>query len=482
MRLVKQEGGLSLNHADYKEVWAISPLDGRYRGKLDALKDFVSEGALIAYRIEVEAAWLLFLGDQLPKESKDNFKFLFSSEVKDFLQSLLIEVPTTDVLKVKKIEVETRHDVKAVEYFLRDALKNLGASNIELAMVHFGCTSEDINNLAYALMLSDITKNYLLPLMEALTKSVSEAASTYSEIPMLSRTHGQPASPTTVGKELAVFAMRLERQKRRLETLRFTGKMNGAVGNYNAHVIAFPEVDWPGFVKKFLEQNLHLEQNPLTTQIENHDVLVEFVDIIRRFNVILLGFARDMWGYIALDYFTQTVKENEIGSSTMPHKVNPIDFENAEGNLGVANSLANHFAEKLPVSRWQRDLSDSTVLRNLGVMFGHSILAYKSFIYGFSNVKPNERVIKQDLENSWEVLSEAIQSVMRRYGVNDSYERLKKVTRGKSVDRSVLLQVIEDCAELPDDVRKRLEDLTPEQYIGLAPMLAREIKTLKSAL
>ncbi|MFW7377556.1 MAG: adenylosuccinate lyase [Oligoflexus sp.] len=450
-----------------QSLFAISVVDGRYRSKVESLGPILSEAGLIERRLKVELAWLLHLAEH-PQIGQD---LQFSATQKECLEAWLCDVPRDAAVKIKDIEQTTNHDVKAVEYYIRDLLKQSGADDQQLAFIHFACTSEDINNLAYALMLQD-AREVLAQEMAQILKQVSAKASTYADLPMLSRTHGQTASPTSLGKELAVFGHRLAKVYQRLVSLPIEGKINGAVGNYNAHVVAYPEVDWPHLAASFIETRLGLTQNPLTTQIENHDSMVEIVETIRRFNTILLGFSRDLWSYISINYFKLAVKEGEVGSSTMPHKVNPIDFENCEGNLGVANSLAAHFSDKLPISRWQRDLSDSTVQRVLGTFFAHTMIAYKAFSKGFDKISAHEPAIAKDLSTAWEVLGEAIQTVMRRHGVMDAYERLKAATRGQAVSQEALTKLLQETPELPEQVKDQLAKLQPSSYIGLAKELA----------
>ena len=450
---------------------AISPVDGRYLGKLQDLTDLVSESALIKARIKVEAHWLLYLAEHAEIQ-KD---LVLTAPVKKALEGLSQSPADSAALKVKEIEATTNHDVKAVEYYIREVLLEAGADNKVLAFIHFACTSEDINNLSYGLILKDAREKSLIPTMDQIISHLSEMAVTHKETPMLSRTHGQTASPTTLGKECAVFAHRLQRQRVQLESLKILGKMNGAVGNYNAHLIAYPTIQWHEFSKGFIK-NLGLEQNPLTTQIENHDSMVEYFDCVKRFNTILIGFCRDIWSYISIGYFRQKPKEGEVGSSTMPHKVNPIDFENAEGNLGIANSLLGHFAEKLPISRWQRDLSDSTVQRAIGPAFGHSVLAYKSCLKGLHKLHVQEGTLLKDLDEAWEVLGEAVQTVLRRYGAHDAYEQLKKATRGQSVTKEALHDLIDSSAILPQEVKQTLKNLHPKDYTGCANILVESLK------
>lgn len=447
---------------------AISPLDGRYFGRLGSLNEVASEAGLIRARLKVEARWLLHLGKALYGQGGPEI----SQECEDLLESVSKSPPADAAEQVKSIEKTTNHDVKAVEYYLRDLLKSKGAGNDVLAFIHFGCTSEDINNLAYALILDEARRDVMLPAIDELLSVLNEKIRSYKALGMLSRTHGQSASPTTVGKELAVFAHRISRQKGQLVKLGLEGKMNGAVGNYNAHIVSFPDVDWPKLSRDFIEKDLGLVQNPLTTQIENHDSMIEYVDILRRLDVILIGLCRDMWSYISIGYFSQKTVAGEVGSSTMPHKVNPIDFENGEGNFGIAVALGQHFAEKLPISRWQRDLSDSTVQRSLGTFLGHTLLGMKSLLKGLNKVVANEDIISADLKAATEVLAEPVQMVMRRYGVVDAYEQLKAATRGQAVTGGDLKKVIENCQDLPQDVKQALAALTPHGYVGIAEALA----------
>lgn len=452
------------------ELWSVSPLDGRYKSKLGNLSEKVSEGALIGYRVRIEAEWLLHLA-QMEEIKKD---LQLSPQITAKLQELAKKVSVESCQKVKDIEKITNHDVKAVEYLLRDELAAVGANEKVLAFIHFACTSEDINNLAYGLMLKETRDQTLLPFMDAAIQKLKKMSTDFADLPMLSRTHGQTASPTTLGKEMAVFAYRLKRQREKLASLTLDGKISGAVGNYNAHVVAYPNVDWIQLAREFVDNKLGLAWNPLTTQIENHDGVVEYADILKRFNTVSIDLCRDIWGYVSLGYFKQNLKEGEVGSSTMPHKVNPIDFENAEGNFGISSALAGHFSDKLPISRWQRDLSDSTVLRSIGNMIGHSVLAIASMNKGLDKLAVNQTAIEKDLNECWEVLGEAIQTVMRRYGVMDAYERLKAATRGQSVTREALVELIRSCDELPAHTKIELEALTPRSYIGIAPKLARE--------
>ena len=451
------------------ELTAISPADGRYGSKTAALRPIFSEYGLIHHRVLVEVRWLQALAnnnaiDEVPA---------FSAETNDLLNSIVDNFSEADAQRVKDIEKTTNHDVKAVEYFLKEKIKG----NFELEAIseffHFACTSEDINNLSYALMLKAGRDQVTLPVMDEIIETFRQLSHELAEQPMLSRTHGQTASPTTVGKELANIAWRLQKQRDEFARVSILGKINGAVGNYNAHLSAYPEIDWPGFAKSFIE-SLGIEMNPYTIQIEPHDYIAEMFDAIARYNTILIDISRDIWSYISLAYFKQKTIAGEVGSSTMPHKVNPIDFENAEGNLGVANALFNHLSGKLPISRWQRDLTDSTVLRTLGTGFAHSLIAYQSLQRGLGKLEVNADRLNEDLEASWEVLAEPIQTVMRRYGIANPYEKLKEMTRGKAITREDLHQLI-NSVELPDDARERLLQLTPHSYIGNADEQAKNI-------
>jgi len=446
----------------------ISPLDGRYAGKLGNFNDFVSEAALICYRTRVEAAWLLHLA----RDKDVGADIELSRACQALLEEILSGTKELSPEVVKEFEQTTNHDVKAVEYYLRDLLKEAGASDKELAFLHFACTSEDINNLSYGMMLNEVRCSHVLPAMRSLIDAINSLATKYSDLPMLSRTHGQSASPTTLGKEMAVFSWRLHRQRTFLSSVQLEAKMSGAVGHYNAHAVAYPEVDWVEVSRLFIEDRIGLKQNQITTQIESHDSTIEYLDSIRRFNSILLGFSRDVWSYISIGYFSQKTKAGEVGSSTMPHKVNPIDFENAEGQLGIASGLLNHFADKLLISRWQRDLSDSTVLRNIGVALGHSMLAYQSVMKGLDKLVVNKGRLSSDLEQSWEVLTEPVQTVMRRRGVVDAYERLKNFSRGQAITKEMLEKLIDSTSELSAQDKKLLKMLTPENYTGLASQMA----------
>jgi adenylosuccinate lyase len=448
---------------------AISPVDGRYADKVNSLRDIFSEYGLIRYRVLVEVRWLQWLADETAIAELAPP----SSVMKDVLNSIVDDFSLDDAERVKAIEANTNHDVKAVEYFIREKLGEGPETEALKDFLHFGCTSEDINNLSYALMLRAARSNGLTPVMRELRNKLSNLAREHAGIAMLSRTHGQTASPTTLGKELANVAARLKRAESRFGEVEILGKFNGAVGNFNAHVVAYPDLDWRSISHGFVE-SLGLEPNPYTTQIEPHDWTAEYCHALVRFNTILIDFARDVWGYISLGYFKQKVAKNEVGSSTMPHKVNPIDFENAEGNLGMANALLNHFAEKLPVSRWQRDLTDSTVQRNLGVAAGYIMIALQSLLRGIGKLQVNEDIIHADVSGAWEVLAEAVQTVMRRYGIPEPYEKLKALTRGQAVTRDVLLEFVASL-DIPADEKDRLLQLTPETYIGLADQQARDI-------
>ena len=448
---------------------ALSPLDGRYAGKVEGLRPIFSEAGLMRRRVVVEVRWLL----ELAGEKAIVELGTLPAGARQFLTTLADGFSLQDAERIKAIEATTNHDVKAIEYFIKEKIGDHADLAKAKEFVHFACTSEDINNLAYALMLRDARDGVLLSMLDKLTHTLRQMAHALAAQPMLSRTHGQTASPTTLGKEIANVVARLERQRKQIAAVELTGKINGAVGNYNAHVVAYPEVDWPALSKRFVA-SLGLVWNPYTTQIEPHDCIAELCDAMRRANTILLDFSRDVWGYISLGYFKQALKPGEVGSSTMPHKVNPIDFENAEGNFGIANSLFVHFAEKLPISRWQRDLTDSTVLRALGTAFGHTQIALDSLLRGLAKLNPNPERIAADLDASWEVLAEAVQTVMRRYGLPEPYEQLKSLTRGQGITRESMRAFIESLA-LPVDAKKRLLALTPATYTGLAGDLAAKI-------
>ena len=449
---------------------ALSPLDGRYASKLDALRPWLSESAFMKQRVFVEIHWLLALGSaglaDVPPISKADA---------DFLLSLANSFTDADAQRVKEIEAVTNHDVKAVEYFLKEKVSGRPDLLKASEFIHFACTSEDINNTAHGLMLRGARDTVLLPQLCKIHDALTELALANASVPMLSRTHGQPASPTTLGKEIANIAKRLERAIAAIAAVPLLGKMNGAVGNYNAHLSAYPDFDWEKFAREVVEQRLGLQFNPYTIQIEPHDGMAELFDAIARANTILLDMDRDFWAYISLGYFKQRTKAGEIGSSTMPHKVNPIDFENSEGNLGVANALLRHLAEKLPLSRWQRDLTDSTVLRNLGPAFGHSVLAYDSAMRGIGKLEVNTAAIAADLDACWEVLAEPVQTVMRRYGIENPYEQLKELTRGKGINQADLQVFIRGLA-IPEDAKARLLEMTPSSYLGKAIELAQRLK------
>jgi len=447
----------------------ISPIDGRYASKTLILRNIFSEFGLIRYRILVEIRWLQLLANH-PKISEMP---TFSGNAQNFLNQIIDNFSLGDAQRVKQIEKTTNHDVKAVEYFIREKIADMAELKTASEFIHFACTSEDISNLAYALMLQEARKTVILPKMAILLNTLLELAKKYADIPMLSRTHGQPASPTTLGKEIANVFYRLKRQHEQIEKTTIFGKINGAVGNYNAHLIAYPDVDWLTLSQQFVTE-LGLDWNPYTTQIEPHDYIAELFNGVARFNTILIDFCRDIWGYIALGYFKQKTVAGEIGSSTMPHKVNPIDFENAEGNLGIANALLHHFAEKLPISRWQRDLTDSTVLRNLGVSVAHSLIAYESCLKGIGKLEVNHTVIQNDINHAWEILAEPIQTVMRRYNVPQAYEKLKDLTRGRGIDKTRLQAFITELP-IPEAEKARLLNLTPEKYTGNASEQVKNI-------
>ena len=448
---------------------ALSPLDGRYAGKVDALRPIFSEYGLIKARVKVEVEWLLALANEPGIVELAPFPAAAAAR----LRALAEDFAPAHAARVKEIERTTNHDVKAVEYFIKEQLKDDAELGPALEFVHFACTSEDINNLSYGLILEQARREVLLPALDNITGLLRALAHAQAAQPMLSRTHGQTASPTTLGKEVANVVARLERQRRQIAAVELTGKINGAVGNYNAHVIAYPGVDWQGFAQRFVE-SLGLVFNPYTTQIEPHDNVAEIGDAARRANIILIDLARDIWGYISLGYFKQKLKEGEVGSSTMPHKVNPIDFENAEGNFGIANALFEHFSAKLPISRWQRDLTDSTVLRAVGTAFGHSQVALDSLAKGLGKLTVNPERLDADLDGSWEVLAEAVQTVMRRHGLPNPYEQLKALTRGQGITAESMQAFVESL-DLPEDAKQSLRALTPGGYIGLAAELARAI-------
>ncbi|MGV8943252.1 adenylosuccinate lyase [Thermomonas sp.] len=448
---------------------ALSPLDGRYAGKVDALRPIFSEFGLIRARVKVEVEWLLALAAEpgIPELPA------FSAAVAVRLHALADGFSVADAARVKEIERTTNHDVKAVEYLIKERLKDDAELGPALEFVHFACTSEDINNLSYALLLGEARQQVLLPKLDALIETLRAMSHQHAGLPMLSRTHGQTASPTTVGKELANVVARLQRQGEVLAGLPMPGKINGAVGNYNAHVVAYPDIDWPAFSKRFVE-SLGLDWQPYTTQIEPHDGVAELCDVSRRIDTIAIDLCRDIWGYISQGYFKQALKEGEIGSSTMPHKVNPIDFENAEGNFGIASALFEHFAIKLPISRWQRDLTDSTVLRALGTAFGHMLIGFDALQRGLGKLSVNPERLAADLDGAWEVLAEAVQTVMRRHGLPNPYEQLKALTRGHGITEASMREFIASL-DLPADDKQRLLAMTPGSYIGLAEQLAKDI-------
>ena len=448
---------------------ALSPLDGRYAGKVEALRPIFSEFGLMHRRVQVEIEWLLALAAEPKIAELPPFDTTQIAALKAIAENFSV----TDGERIKAIEATTNHDVKAVEYFIKEKIGADASLAQAKEFVHFACTSEDINNLSYALMLRDARELVLLPQFDAVTTQLRELAHANAALPLLSRTHGQTASPSTLGKEIANVVARLERQRKQLVAVEVSGKINGAVGNYNAHVITYPELDWQNFSQRFVESH-GLDYNAYTTQIEPHDNIAEYCDAVRRANTILIDLARDIWGYISLGYFKQTLKAGEVGSSTMPHKVNPIDFENAEGNFGLANALLGHFAEKLPISRWQRDLTDSTVLRALGTAFGHTLVALELLKKGLGKLNVNAERIAADLDASWEVLAEAVQTVMRRYGLPEPYEQLKALTRGRGITKESMREFIGGL-DLPAETKQCLLELTPASYIGLAEALAKDI-------
>lgn len=448
---------------------AISPVDGRYGSKTQSLRGIFSEFGLIRFRVLVEVRWL----QQLARHEGIAEVPPFSAATDQLLNGIVDNFSVDDAQRIKDIERTTNHDVKAVEYFLKE--KTAGNAELEHVseFIHFACTSEDINNLSHGLMLKAGRDEVIVPMLQKVVNAVAELARRYADMPMLSRTHGQTASPTTMGKEMANVAARLRRQLEQIRNVSLLGKINGAVGNYNAHLSAYPELDWEANASQFVE-SLGLEWNPYTTQIEPHDYIAELYDAITRFNTILIDFDRDVWGYISLGYFRQKTVAGEIGSSTMPHKVNPIDFENSEGNLGIANAVLQHLASKLPISRWQRDLTDSTVLRNLGVGLAHGLIAYEATLKGIGKLEINEQRLADDLDNAWEVLAEPIQTVMRRYRIDQPYEKLKELTRGKTITRETLMAFI-DTLEIPEQEKVRLRTLSPASYIGNAVQQANKI-------
>ncbi|MDP5008280.1 MAG: adenylosuccinate lyase [Glaciimonas sp.] len=448
---------------------ALSPLDGRYASKTDKLRPILSEAGFMHHRVKVEISWLQALSQAGFAEIKP-----FSANAMTLLDKIASDFTEAHAARIKEIEAVTNHDVKAVEYWLKEQVKDVPELVTASEFIHFACTSEDINNTSHGMMLKAARDDVLLPSLQQLIAKLTEIAHANADLPMLSRTHGQPASPTTLGKEIANVVARLQRAIQRIAAVEVLGKMNGAVGNYNAHLSAYPDFDWETFSKNVIEQRLGLVYNPYTIQIEPHDYMAELFDAFARANTILLDLNRDIWGYIAMGYFKQRLKAGEIGSSTMPHKVNPIDFENSEGNLGMANAVLKHMAEKLPVSRWQRDLTDSTVLRNIGVGLGYTLLAYDSCLRGLNKLEVNPSRLAEDLDATWEVLAEPVQTVMRRYGVENPYEQLKELTRGKGITKEALRAFILTLA-IPQDAKDLLLAMTPANYVGIASKLAKKI-------
>ncbi|MFT3953982.1 MAG: adenylosuccinate lyase [Piscinibacter sp.] len=448
---------------------ALSPLDGRYAAKVAPLRPLLSEFGLMHRRVQVEVEWFIALSDAGFAEFKP-----LSEASRGLLRGLVLRFSEADAQAIKDIERTTNHDVKAVEYWLKSRFDNNAELKSASEFVHFACTSEDINNTSHALMIKAARADVLLPALDRIVDKLTAMAQALAEVPMLSRTHGQTASPTTVGKEIANVVARLAHSRGRIAEVKLLAKMNGAVGNYNAHLAAWPQFDWEGFSRKVVEQQLGLTFNPYTIQIEPHDWMAELFDAVTRTNTILIDWSRDVWGYVSLGYFKQRTKAGEIGSSTMPHKVNPIDFENAEGNFGLANALLTHLSQKLPISRWQRDLTDSTVLRNMGVALGYAVLGYDSLLRGLDKLEINEEALAADLDAAWEVLAEPIQTVMRRYGLPNPYERLKELTRGKAITGEAMSRFI-DTLELPEAEKARLKAMTPGSYTGAAAALARRL-------
>ena len=453
----------------FSTLTALSPVDGRYANKVEALRPIFSEYGLIKYRVTVEVRWLQMLANEAGIKEVP----ALSADANKVLDAIVDEFNVADAERVKAIESTTNHDVKAVEYLLKEKV----ATHAELAKVtefiHFACTSEDINNLSHGLMLESAREQVLVPVMEQIVDAVKAKAKEYKSVAMMARTHGQPATPTTMGKEFANVAVRLQRQLDQLKAVRIMGKINGAVGNYNAHLAAYPNVDWHGLSERFVN-SLGLDWNAYTTQIEPHDYVAELFDAVARFNTVLIDFDRDVWGYIALNHFKQKTIAGEVGSSTMPHKVNPIDFENSEGNLGIANAVMSHLAQKLPISRWQRDLTDSTVLRNLGVGIAHAVIAYHATLKGLSKLEVNEAVLARELDANWELLAEPVQTVMRRYGIEKPYEKLKELTRGKRITPQDLANFI-DALELPNAAKDEMKALSPATYVGRAEAFVDEL-------
>ena len=452
-------------------IAALSPLDGRYAKSVEALRPVFSEYGLMRARVRVELSWLKALAAEPKIVEVPPFDEAVLAEIDDVIAGFSLD----DAAAVKAIEATTNHDVKAIEYWLKERFAGVPAVSAVSEFIHFACTSEDINNLSHALMLREARDEVLLPKLAEVSDKLRSLAHELAAVPMMSRTHGQPATPTTLGKEVANVLYRLERQVKQLSAQEFLGKINGAVGNYNAHMVAYPDVDWEGHCRRFVEEDLGLTFNPYTIQIEPHDYMAEFFQAVSRINTILIDFNRDVWGYISLGYFKQKVKAGEVGSSTMPHKVNPIDFENSEGNLGMANAVLAFLSEKLPVSRWQRDLTDSTVLRNMGVGIGYAVLGLAAHLRGLNKLEANPAALAADLDATWELLAEPIQTVMRRYGVANPYEKLKDLTRGKGgITPEVLASFIRDL-DIPDGAKQQLLDLTPASYVGKAENLAKRI-------
>ncbi len=452
------------------KLTALSPLDGRYHGKVDALRGYFSEFGLIRFRVSIEIEWLKALSAQADIAEIAPFSAATIAQ----LDALNADFSEDDALAIKSIEATTNHDVKAIEYWLRDKLSGNPETARTLEFIHFACTSEDINNLSHALMLKNARDAVMLPTLNVLITRLKNLSHQLAEVPMLCRTHGQSATPSTLGKEMANVVHRLQRAAQRLAATEILGKINGAVGNYNAHLAAYPDVDWEGFAQRFVTAR-GITFNPYTVQIEPHDYMAELFDAYARINTILTDLNRDIWGYISLGYFKQKVIKGEVGSSTMPHKVNPIDFENSEGNLGLANALLRHFSEKLPISRWQRDLTDSTVLRNMGVALGYTLLAYESCLKGLNKLEANPQRLSEDLNTSWEVMAEPIQTVMRRYNIENAYDKLKELTRGRNGINRESLQAFINTLQIPDAEKQRLLQLSPDNYIGKAVELARRI-------
>ncbi|MGD8106413.1 adenylosuccinate lyase [Pantoea sp. FN0302] len=455
---------------ELSSLTAVSPVDGRYGDKVSPLRGIFSEFGLLKFRVAVEVRWL----QKLAATAEIKEVPAFDADANAYLDAIVANFNENDAARIKTIERTTNHDVKAVEYFLKEKVADVPALHAVSEFIHFACTSEDINNLSHALMLETARREVILPYWTQLIDAVKDLAHQYRDIPLLSRTHGQPATPSTLGKEMANVTYRMTRQLRQLEQVEILGKINGAVGNYNAHLAAYPEVDWHQLSESFVT-SLGISWNPYTTQIEPHDYIAELFDCIARFNTILIDFDRDIWGYIALNHFKQKTIAGEIGSSTMPHKVNPIDFENSEGNLGLANAVMQHLATKLPVSRWQRDLTDSTVLRNLGVGVGYALIAYQATLKGISKLEVNRDRLLAELDQNWEVLAEPIQTVMRRYGIEKPYEKLKELTRGKRVDAAGMQTFIDSLA-LPEEEKTRLKQMTPANYLGRAVQMVDDLK------